>query len=167
MRSQTASTNKNNTELVLKYSNGFTLVEILVTIAISTIILSIGAFANVNLFTKEIARSEESTLVAVLQKARSRAMNNIDGVKHGVRIENGSDYYIIYEFPYSSSSSTNQKIWREKKIDVQDGDIVTGGVGYVVFDQLSGETTAGTITLVDTAGRTENIIISSNGLIDW
>lgn len=157
MRSQTAFTNK----------KGFTLIEILITIGISTIVLSIGAFANVNLFTREIARSEEATLVAVLQKARSRAMNNIDGVKHGVRIENGSDYYTVYEFPYVSSNPTNQKIWREKKVNIPDGDIVSSGVGYVVFDQLSGETTAGTIVLVDTTGRTENIVISSNGLIAW
>jgi len=159
MKSQTVSIDKRG--LALRYSSGFTLVEIMVTVAIVTIMLSIAAFANVNLFTREIARSEESTLVAVLQKARSRAMNNINASKHGVRIVDGSDYYVIYrELPYVDEKSTNEKVWREKKVGVT-------GLSDVVFDQLSGETTAGTITLVDTAGRTENIIISSNGLIEW
>lgn len=153
MRSQTVFINKNS---------GFTLVEILVTVAVFGIVLSIGAFANVNLFTREISIQEQTTLVSVLQKARGRAMNNIHSTPHGVHIENGSDYYIIFRGDtYSSSSTTNEKVWREKKVAIS-------GLTDIVFNQLSGNTTnTGTITLVDTAGKTKIVTINANGLIDW
>ncbi len=161
MKSQIAFINKKE-----GLAKGFTLVEIIVVVALITIIFAFGAFANVNLFTRQISLSEESALVGVLQKVRSRAMNNIDASRHGVHIEDGSDYYIIYrEFPYNAINITNEKFWREKKVVITSSGNISSDV---VFEQLSGNTVNdGMITLLDTGGQTKVITIAPNGLIDW
>lgn len=151
-------------ESLVLYTNkhrGFTLVEILVTLAILVTILAIGAFANINLFRQEQVLKEEMILVSTLQKARSRAMNNVEQTKHGVHIENELDYYFIFKGDtYNPNDSTNEKIPREEKI-------ILSGLTNIVFKQLSGNANEGNITLTDTGGKQKTIIISENGLIDW
>lgn len=145
-----------------KFTTGFTLVEILVTLAILTTILAIGAFANINLFRTEQILKEETILVSTLQKARNRAMNNVDQSQHGVHLEDGSDFYIIFKGNiYNPNDSSNEKIPRENKVELSELD-------NIVFEQLSGNTANdGNITLTDTGGKTRNIEISPNGLIKW
>jgi prepilin-type N-terminal cleavage/methylation domain-containing protein len=144
-----------------KFTKGFTLVEILVTLAILTTILAIGALANINLFRQEQVLKEEMILVSTLHKARNRAMNNVNQTKHGVHIENGLDYYLIFKGDtYNSNDSTNEIIPREEKI-------ISSGLTDIVFEQLSGNANEGNITLTDTGGKQKTIIISENGLIDW
>jgi hypothetical protein len=100
-------------------------------------------------------------LVSTLQKARSRAMNNVEQTKHGVHIENELDYYFIFKGDtYNPNDSTNEKIPREEKI-------ILSGLTNIVFKQLSGNANEGNITLTDTGGKQKTIIISENGLIDW
>ncbi len=70
-------------------SAGFTLAEIIMVVALVTAVFAVGAFTNVNMFTRQISMSEESALLGVLQKARSRAMNNIGANTHGVYVKNG------------------------------------------------------------------------------
>jgi len=168
MKSRTAFINKKK-----GLTKGFTLVEIIVIIALITIVFSVGAFANVNLFTRQISISEESTLVGVLQKARSRAMNNIDASPHGVYVKNGEMCYILFEgnsytpgpSDFCDPVGNSQFIQREDKVEVNMGGIEEF---EIVFKQLSGNTEDdGTISLLDTVGHTEEIVISLNGLINW
>lgn len=151
-------------ESLVPYTNkkrGFTLVEILVTLAILTTILAIGSFTNISLFKQEQILKEEMILVSTLQKARSRAMNNVDQSKHGVHIENGSKYYFIFKGnTYNPNDSTNEKISREDKI-------IISGLTNVVFEQLSGNTNEGNIKFINTENKEKNITISKNGLINW
>ncbi len=88
-------------------------------------------------------------------------MNNVNQTKHGVHIENGLDYYLIFKGDtYNSNDSTNEIIPREEKI-------ISSGLTDIVFEQLSGNANEGNITLTDTGGKQKTIIISENGLIDW
>jgi len=66
------------------FSVGFTLIEIVVVIAILGMILVFGLITNLNSFQRDTFRSEQSTLVSILEKARNRSMNNIFGSSHGV-----------------------------------------------------------------------------------
>lgn len=144
---------------VLKSKCGFTLIEILVVMSIVAILLVAGFFVSFDSYNRESISAEHTALVSTLEKARSRAMNNINQSRHGVHIEDDS-YVVFREFPYNPIESTNEEIPRNSNI-------IISGLDEVIFEQLSGETNDdGTITLTE-GPRTKNIEISENGLINW
>ena len=65
-------------------NQGFTLIEILVVIAIMSVILSFGLVVDLNIFKGDSFRAEQSTIVSVLSRARSRAIANLFYDDHGV-----------------------------------------------------------------------------------
>lgn len=155
MKSQVASINK-----------GFTLIEILVVIGLVALVLGIGAVTNVSFYTRELRASEQTTFVAVLEKARSRAMNNIYGSKHGLHIKPES-YVLFYKFPYNDAEPTNEAIPRNPNITITSTDTHLTD-NEVIFNQLSGETEdVGIFTMQDTSGKTKTVEIQENGLIIW
>ena len=56
---------------------GFSLIEIVVVMAIVALLFSIGAIVGVDTYKNYTFRSEQGVLVSVLEKARSRSMSNI------------------------------------------------------------------------------------------
>ena len=139
---------------------GFTLIEILIVIALIGFIISLGNVVNIDFYSREVRLSEQATLISILQKARSDAMNNIHTTSHGVHIDN--DTYTFFEGTnYNSNESTNQAIKRNPNITIS-------GLENIVFEQLSGNTeNTGTIILEDTNNIEKFINIKANGLIDW
>ncbi len=150
---------KSPTALKGRQSSGFSMIEVLIAIAIASIIFLAGYFTNIESFSRELLISEHLTLVSVLQKARNSAMNNIYASPHGVHIED--DSYVIFRVtPYDINEPTNEEIYRNEKIAIS-------GLDEVVFTQLSGEPdNTGTFTLSDGV-RTKQIKIFKGGLIDW
>lgn len=151
MKSQTASKDKTN--------SGFSMIEVLISIAIASIIFLAGYFTNIESFSRELLISEHLTLVSVLQKARNSAMNNIYASVHGVHVED--DAYVIFRVtPYDVNEPTNEEIPRNEKVTIS-------GLDEVIFSQLSGEPDrAGEFNLSDGI-RTKKINIIRGGLIDW
>ncbi len=142
-----------------KSTAGFTLVEVLVVMAIISGLFVAGTFVSFDVYRGDLLKSERAMLVSVLQKARSRAMNNIDASPHGVYID--SNFYIIFRGVSSTTApSTNERIPRNSGV-------VISGINNVVFTQLSGEPlTVGDIVL--TYGiRTATVSVRNGGLIDW
>ncbi len=139
---------------------GFTLIEILIVITLIGFIISLGSVVNIDFYNREIRLSEQATLISILQKARSDAMNNIHATSHGVHIENNT--YTIFEgTTYNPNESSNQTIERNPNI-------IISGLQDVVFKQLSGNTeNTGTIILKDPNNLERYINIKANGLIDW
>src|SRR3989344_2149634 len=74
---------------------GLTLIEILIGVALGTIILSIVGIVSFDYLKSYQYQKEEETLVAILQKARSRSINNINDATHGVRIS--AAVYSLFE----------------------------------------------------------------------
>jgi prepilin-type N-terminal cleavage/methylation domain-containing protein len=151
-------------------NKGFTLIEILVVIGIIVLLFAAGSFVNIRNINSELLRTERATLVSVLEKARGRAMNNIDAKEHGVHIDPAADEYVLFEVlvgsAYDPADPGNEEIGRNKNVDVDLSDI---GTGDIIFHQLSGEPyDTGEIKLKDTITNTEvKIIIREGGLIDW
>ena len=132
-----------------KFTTGFTLIEILVVVGIITLLFAAGAFIDSSNFGRELLASERSTLVSVLQKARSRAMNNVGAEEHNVTID--SDNYIL---------DGDEEIDRNENIEIT-------GIDHVTFEQLSGETEdIGDIILSDSI-RSKTITVHESGLIEW
>jgi|SRR3989344_3122022 len=151
---------------------GFTLIEILVSIAILAVIASLGLFISMDFFRSYSFRSEESVIVSVLQKARSESMNNIDQSRHGVHFITG--HYVIFECPsictiYPGSNSS------DLIINTSYGSTISPPAlpFDVIFEQLTGNcvtlncsSAPLTITATDN-GKTQDIVVNSEGRIDW
>src|SRR3989344_8804448 len=55
---------------------GFTLIEVLVVLAIIGVIMSFGLIMSLDSYRGYLLRSERDVLVSTLERARSRALNN-------------------------------------------------------------------------------------------
>lgn len=140
-------------------SFGFTLLEVLVTMAIVGTIFAVGSFLDLNIYSRELLASEQTDLISILQKARNRSMNNLYSSSHGVHIT--EDSFIIFRgSSYLADVPTNEIITRNDNI------IITG-INDIVFSQFSGNANpTGDILLQDNL-QTKTINIKANGLIDW
>ena len=56
---------------LIQDSKGFTLVEILIAIALLIVILSLGLFISFDFYKNYAFRSEKNIIVSILQKARN------------------------------------------------------------------------------------------------
>ena len=150
---------------------GFTLIEILVVIGLLTFVGGFTLIVSMDSFRGYSFRSERTMLVAVLQKARSQAVNNMcfgagctDGKPHGVHIAAGS-YTIFQGASYVAGDPLNEVVVPQSKA------IALSGTTDVVFTELSGAATtlpAGIegIRIKDTTGKDSSLVtINAEGRI--
>lgn len=145
-------------------NRGFTLIEILISIGILALIASLGLFISLDFFRSYSFRSEQSVIVSLLQNARSKSLNNINQVRHGVHFEvNPNLKYIIFEgSSYDSSNPSNLTINSSYNSAISSPSLPFD----VIFDQLSGTSTPLTITASD-GTKSYNVKVNSEGQIDW
>lgn len=137
---------------------GFTLLEIIVVIAIFSVLITLGLFMSMDTFRGTNHRSEESTVVSLLEKARSRALANIYQTPWGVCYI-APEYVIFRGTSCTALLSTNETI----PASVANPAIFSAPI---VFSQLSATTTGGTVTIVQDE-RISTITINYEGTIDW
>jgi prepilin-type N-terminal cleavage/methylation domain-containing protein len=141
-----------------KSSAGFTLIEILVVTAIFTVLMGLGLFMGFNSYLRYNLNSERDIAVGVLERARSRAMNNMFESSHGVHFASSS-YTVFRGKSYVVGSSTNEIIPANPAVQ-------HSGLTDIYFEQLTASTTGGTLTLTD-GTRSVTTTINHEGTIDW
>jgi len=151
--------------------HGFTLFEILVVIAIVGLILAFGTVANVSLITGDTLRSEQSTIVSLLEKARSRAMANMrdSSQGHGVCFNNGT-YVIFHDRTTCTPTTGTDEVVPANSIIATASNFSTT-FPTVMFSRLSGRATVmpsgATIILTDGTTTLRAIDINDEGAINW
>lgn len=147
---------------ILHRANGFTIIEILVAVAILTAIFGLGLFLSFDFYKSYAARAEKNVVISVLQKARSQAMDNINQTKHGVHFSESPLTYTLFEgSSYNPINPTNLAITASYGITVTSPALPLD----VIFDQLSGEVASSPITITLSEGTT--ITINDEGRISW
>jgi prepilin-type N-terminal cleavage/methylation domain-containing protein len=143
-------------------NKGFTLIETLIVLAIFGALVGLGLFMSMETFSGTLHRSEREVVVGLLQKARSRAMNNIEQAPWGVCYQ-GSDYLVFKGSTCSASAAID-------RVEANSGVAATSDFAHtfpvVVFTQLSGTTTATSTTIVE-GERSATISITYEGTIEW
>lgn len=152
---------------------GFTLIETLITVALTLVIAGMGLAASVDGYRDYAFSNERDLVVNALQKARAQAINNVcrgdgctDGKPHGVRVENGR--YVIFQ---GSAYEDRDSLYDEVVLaNYQDLQLAASSVD-VVFSQLSGNVNLAfpeiRIALYDDSGNTSIIKVSAEGRISW
>jgi prepilin-type N-terminal cleavage/methylation domain-containing protein len=139
-------------------NKGFTMIEVLISLAILLVIFSLGLFVSFDFYRSYALRSEKSTIISALQKARNQSLNNINQNKHGVHFDTNG--YTIFEGSTFAGSTNTTLIPMGYNVSV-------AGVPFdVVFDQLTGQSTDKTIS-VTANNKTYNTAINSEGQISW
>lgn len=146
---------------------GFTLVEILVVVAMFTIVGGIGLLVSMDSYRGSSFYADRNLFVATLERARAEAIHNIcfgtciDGKPHGVHIASGT-YTVFQGISYAARDATLDATFSANS------SFTHTGLTDVVFTQLSGTTTnVGDITLSDKANHVSTTTIGSEGQITW
>jgi prepilin-type N-terminal cleavage/methylation domain-containing protein len=143
-------------------ARGFTLVEVLISIAILTLLAGLGLFVTVGAYQGSVSRSERDIVVSLLERARSRAMANVGQSSWGLCFI--APNYILFKGECTSDS--------DREVTAAGVGVVVEGLGIegVAFDQLSGSSNGATITLKkfeNESQRVETITINHAGTISW
>lgn len=159
-------------QTILKDNSGFTIIEIIVVLALITLVGGIGLYFGFDSLRSFSFHSDRDNLISVLQHARSLAISNIckgadceEGKPYGVSIkpEEYSSSYVIFQGESYEERDEEYDIAIEMKSSTKyEGD------SEITFEQLSGDT-SGTkeITVIDERGNTSLISINKEGQIKW
>lgn len=146
---------------------GFTLIEVLIVIALTSIVLSMGMIIGQSSIGRSYALNERDTLVSFLTTARAQSLANINESAHGVHIT-ATSTTLFEGQSYTLRNKALDKISpRTPNISVIAPSLYT--VPYsIIFSQLGGDVTTGSGTTTITDGASSStIIISSGGRINW
>lgn len=134
---------------------GFTVVELLVVIGIFATMASLGMWLSADTYRSRSFQTDVNTVVSVLQRARSRAMNNVNETSHGVKL-NAAGYTL---FQTGDSS----------KDEVIEGNptFLFSGPTEILFSQLSGDSSATGLLVITSGAKTATISLNNEGQISW
>ena len=152
-------------------SRGITLIEIIVVMALITIIAALTMATSMDAFRGYSYRNERDTVVNSLQRARSQSISNMclgtctTGMPHGIHFEAGK-YTIFQGTDWASRNTLIDEVIQTNPA------ITTTGPTDVIFAELSGNITVnpvGSLNIVvkDATGHTSTITLNNEGQIKW
>lgn len=159
----------NLTEGVSKKGAGFTLVEILIAVAILLILLAMGLFLSLDLLKSRLFAADEDMFVSILHRARSRSLSNVNQHEHGVKLASGS--FILFQGPGPNLTYATRVASRDEQFSINQTLVVSWPApSEVVFDQLTGQVHSsfltGNITMTGPQ-KTATVSFNPEGRIDW
>ena len=147
--------------------SGFTLVEILVVIALLVLIggIIIGSLGQIN--RREALAKETANLVSLLNQARALTLASKNSSEYGLHLA-VAQVTLFRGLNYDASASTNEVTSLNPLITIASYTL-TGGGSNIIFDRLTGTTAeSGTITLalVADVAVTKTITVSVTGVVE-
>ena len=142
-------------------ARGFTLVEVLITLGIFLLVSTVAVVVGLDSYQRVNFRSDVATAAALLQKARSSAMSNVNEASHGVYFDNTAKQFVLFQGNDYASRAPAQDVI----IDFSKGVTVT--VEEVVFTQLSGAATTDGGIEFSSNGQPVTIEVNADGGINW
>jgi type II secretion system protein H len=146
---------------------GFSLIEILIVIAIIGLVMAIVLLSFNSLKSSQTLDKDAELVVQVLRQARSQTLASQNASSYGVHFAS-STITLFAGTSYSAGDTSNQN-FNLNASDTVIGLSLAGSSTNVVFSRLSGEAIQdGTITLSSLAtNRTRIITVYKTGLIEF
>lgn len=146
------------------YKAGFTLIEVLVVIAIILIISSVVVVRRDGFNSKIDLENTVMSIDSKIKLARSRSISAFNGESHGIHFD--SDQIVIFQGDvYIEGDSTNEAFVFSEKNEINIINL-TGGGDDLVFKRLTGETeNFGNIgiSVIGSPSYSRQILINSDG----
>lgn len=141
---------------------GFTLMEIVVVVAISTLLLGISLSAFTGVVNRQTIEKDTENVYAMLQKARNLAIDGVDGSQYGVRFAS-TTITLFKGTGYSATNPTNQVTSLGAKTEVSWINL-TSGTSTIYFSKINGKPSAtGTIEIILKSNSTIKEVITIHG----
>lgn len=152
----------------MRTSRGFSLLELLIVIAIIAVLAAAGA-GYYRGFVKSVElQSVSKTLAEDLKQVRSKSMIGEGGVKWGAHVVNtsgGSQYYILFSTPTNYADAGKVAISTTTlSTGLTFSDPSAGANKDIIFAKISGTTTATTVVVMS-EGKYATTTISSIGAV--
>ncbi len=143
----------------LSVRQGFSLIELVVALALLGIIVSMGAVFAVRQIEQGSLDAERDLYVSLLYESRVSALANVSGTHHGVHI--APNAFVLFEGASfeSSSPDTHVVVQRHESVNVEGLDVAFAPLtAYVAGDK--------TISF-ESANAERSVTIIEIGSIDW
>ena len=157
---------------MIKKDDGFTIIEIMIVIAILTILFTVVVFDFVLTQKRTDLNNGVQEFVTTLKFAQSRAISSDTNSQYGVYLNTAvspNQYVVFKGLDYASrDTSYDQNYFLPANIEFYA--ISLGGGSEVVFNKLTGSTVQqGSVSLRDRIDVTQNktIYVSNSGTIDF
>ncbi len=144
---------------------GFTLIEVMIVIGLFALLMGLGLALGMDVYRGVLHRGERQIIVDTLATARARAMTNLYESEHGVCAA-GADLVIFRGASYSASSPTNESVPGNHATTLASTEFGCAD-GGIVFDQLSGRTDGGSITIHEDGRDDSTVEVNEEGAIIW
>jgi prepilin-type N-terminal cleavage/methylation domain-containing protein len=142
-----------------KKIKGFTLLELIISSAIITIVMSVGIPVTLQFVRSYGLQSERDTVLVLLEWARDQSMANHLQTSHGILVTS-NQFIGFVGTSYATRNPTFDLIYpRNSKITV------TGGT-ETIFAPLSA-TTTNTSFVFNNSDKQYTIAVNEEGTIDW
>lgn len=149
---------------------GFTMIEMLVVIAITTTVFGFGLAMAMNSFHSPSFRADCDMAVAALRRARLRAINNIcmgalcgDGKRHGVYFDSDNRQLIIFQ----GDNYAARDFEVDEILTFENANTSLDSSEEAVFDRISGDIVAPVTIGILNNGQIATISVNSVGRIDY
>ena len=140
--------------------SAFTLIELVVVIAVSVVIFGYTFSVGSDFYGSQSLIGERDSVLNLLRRARTRAMNNINQADHGFYIST-TTYTVFEGSSYASRSQGFDEAFPRS------GGATISGPSEVVFAAIEGASnTSGTISVASGKGKAD-ILVNSEGRISW
>ena len=148
--------------LVPKVDKGFTLVELILVIAIGAAVFAFSTPIAVRQYQNQLAVDNSFLLKDTLRRARQEAIAAANNSPHGVRIESAQNEIIFFQGNSFATRNTEFDEVNEYPTAVT----ITATTNEVVFSKLYGTSTIDETWTVQVDNFSRGIRITSQGLIE-
>lgn len=143
-------------------TKGFTLVELMIVIGITTILTGVSSVVYGNLQKSTQLNDISAQISQNLRLAREQSLAGLNDKSHGVKFN--SNQYILYQ----GDNYTGRSVAYDRSFSVSSALTITADVSgqEVNFSRGTGLPSAtGTITIAHSIGGAKSVIINSDGII--
>ncbi len=157
--------------MFIKNKAGFTLVEVLIVVAILSVLFTIVIFDFVSFRKTSNLDNSVQEFVSILRLAQNKAVSSENYSKHGVYINTtiSPNQYILFKGDNYLSEPSSYKIYSLQN-NTEFYEISLGGGNEIVFDKLTGVTEEfGNISIRDKndINQSKTIYVASSGAISF
>ncbi len=150
-------------------SSAFTLIELLITVAILTVVAAVGGVNFFNYYSRQNLTSAANEIVAILRQAQNSSVSQENGDQWGVRFLNATTTHdLIQLFRGSSFASGALVISQELPAGVQFINPVSGASMDVIFSKVTGYPNAAVsikLALIAEPNTSSTVVISIIGRV--
>ncbi|MFM2381984.1 MAG: hypothetical protein RLZZ76_751 [Candidatus Parcubacteria bacterium] len=139
--------------------NGFSLIEVILVIAIVAFIASMGVLFSTAAITRSYTIAERDLLVALLTQTRAKALANVHESAHSLHVATST--YILYEgVAFSESNPTNKHVPKVSEATIT-------GLSTVTFLPLTADVAGGGVISIIGSTQVYDVVVNSVGRINW